>query len=57
MQSGATAALGYFLFPNIDSSYQLILCLMVIPLGYRDYLLAAKVHKEEKRIKKYESGK
>jgi hypothetical protein len=57
VQSGATAALGYFLFPNIDSSYQLILCLMVIPLGYRDYLLAAKVHKEEKRIKKYESGK
>lgn len=48
VQSGSTGALGYFLFPNIGSKYQLLLCLFVVPLGFRDYLLAAKLHNREK---------
>jgi hypothetical protein len=52
VQSGATGALGYFLFPNIEARYQLLLCLVVIPLGYRDYWVAMKIHKEGKREKR-----
>jgi hypothetical protein len=49
VQSAASSAIGYFVYPEVGKYFQILICMLIAVFGLRDYILANRIDAEEKR--------
>jgi hypothetical protein len=49
VQSAASSAVGYFVYPEVGKYFQILICMLIAVFGLRDYILANRIDQEEKR--------